>query len=100
MLKLKSFTLLSTRYTLTTIGLYFVTRENDSIVFLFTSFNSLPNNKFLYWTKFKAFADDKFRVAKMMITPFDRTENIVGKGENAGFLHFLLFPQCFQQTSS
>ena len=23
-------------------------------------------------------------------------ENIVGKGENAGYQHFLLFPQCFQ----
>ena len=25
-------------------------------------------------------------------------ENIVGKGENAGNQHFLLFPQCFQET--
>ena len=24
--------------------------------------------------------------------------NIVGKGENAGYQHFLLFPQCFQKT--
>ena len=23
-------------------------------------------------------------------------ENVVGKGENAGDQHFLLFPQCFQ----
>ena len=23
-------------------------------------------------------------------------ENIVGKGENAGYQHFLLYPQCFQ----
>ena len=28
-----------------------------------------------------------------------RTENIVGKGENAGHQHFLLFPQCFQKAS-
>ena len=27
----------------------------------------------------------------------DRVENIVGKEENAGYLHFLLFPQCFQK---
>ena len=27
-----------------------------------------------------------------------RVENIVGKGENAGYLHFLLFLQCFQKT--
>ena len=26
-------------------------------------------------------------------------ENIVGKGENAGYKHFLLFPQCFQNPS-
>ena len=28
-----------------------------------------------------------------------RIENIVGKGENAGYQHFLLFPQCFQKLS-
>ena len=27
-----------------------------------------------------------------------RVENIVGKGENAGYQHFLLFPQCFQKA--
>ena len=26
-------------------------------------------------------------------------EDIVRKGESAGVQHFLLFPQCFQQTS-
>ena len=34
-----------------------------------------------------------------MIFIFDRIENIVGKGENAGYQHFLLFPQCFQKAS-
>ena len=29
----------------------------------------------------------------------DRIENIVVKGENAGYQHFLLFPQCFQKAS-
>ena len=28
-----------------------------------------------------------------------REENIVGKGENAGYQHFLLFLQCFQKAS-
>ena len=28
-----------------------------------------------------------------------REENIVEKGENAGYQHFLLFPQCFQKLS-
>ena len=29
----------------------------------------------------------------------DRVENIVGKGENAGWLHFLILLLCFQQAS-
>ena len=33
----------------------------------------------------------------MNIYDFDRVENIVGKRENAGYQHFLLFPQCFQK---
>ena len=31
-----------------------------------------------------------------MIFVHDQVEKIVGKGENAGYQHFLLFPQCFQ----
>ena len=34
----------------------------------------------------------------MMISVFDRIENFVGRGENAGYQHFLLFPQCFQRV--
>ena len=47
-------------------------------------------------SKLKAFADDIVNVAGMMISLSDSVENIVGKGENAGYQHFLLFPQCFQ----
>ena len=57
-------------------------------------FNSLPNNKILDWSKFKAFADDKFTVARLMISVVFRTENIVGKGENVGYQHFLLSLRC------
>ena len=32
-----------------------------------------------------------------MISIFDRVENIVRKGENAGYQHFLHFSQCFQK---
>ena len=39
---------------------------------LFYIFNSLPNNKIL-----KAFADDKINVSQIMISVFDRVENIV-----------------------
>ena len=38
-------------------------------------------------------------IAQMMIYVFERVENIVGKGENAGYQHFLLFPQCFLKLS-
>ena len=30
---------------------------------------------------------------------FHMVENIVGRGENAGYQHVLLFPQCFQKLS-
>ena len=51
-------------------------------------------------TKLKAFAEDKLNVAIMTISLFDKLENTVGKGENAGYQHFLLFPQCFSKLSS
>ena len=40
-------------------------------------------NKILDQTKLKAFADGKLNVTKMIISVFDRVENIVGKGEIA-----------------
>ena len=33
----------------------------------------------------------------MIISVFDRVENSVGKGENAGYQHFLFFPQSFPE---
>ena len=41
----------------------------------------------------------KINVTQTMKFVFGRVENIVGKGENAGNQHFLLFPQCFQKGS-
>ena len=61
--------------------------------------NSLPNDKILDLSKFKAFADDKLITAQNVKFVHGRVENIVGKGENAGYQHFLLFPQCFQKLS-
>ena len=63
-------------------------------------FNPLPNDKLLDVTIVKAFADDKLNIVKMMILLCSRVENTVGKGENAGFQRFLLFPQCFPKASS
>ena len=60
---------------------------------------SLPNDKILAYSKVKIFSDNKFIVAKMMMSAFDRVENIVGKGENAGSQYFLLFPHHYQKAS-
>ena len=54
----------------------------------------LPDDKILDWSKLKAFAEDKSNVTKMIISVFDRVENIVEKGEIARYEQFLLFPQC------
>ena len=52
--------------------------------------NPFPKDKEM--TKFKTFADNKVDVAKISL--FDIVENTVGKGDNAGYQHFLLFPHC------
>ena len=61
-------------------------------------FKTLLNDKILDWSKLKAFADDKIYVTIKFKSVLGRVENIVGKGENAGYQHFLLFPQCFQNA--
>ena len=58
------------------------------------------NDKILDWSKFKVFADDKINVTEISKFVLGMVENIVGKGENAGYQHFLLFPQCFLKYSS
>ena len=45
----------------------------------------------------KALADNNLKIIESV---FVRVENIVGKGENAGYQHFLLFPQCFPKDST
>ena len=47
--------------------------------------NSLPNNKILDRSKFKAHADDKMTVNKNLNFVPGRVENILEKGENAGY---------------
>ena len=47
----------------------------------------------------KAFADNKIYLTEKLKFVFRRIENIVGKGENAGYQHFLLFLQGFQKAS-
>ena len=60
--------------------------------------NSLPNDKFLVLSKFKAFADNNLNVYQKLKFASGRLEIMVGKGENAGYQHFLLFPR-FKKSS-
>ena len=58
--------------------------------------NPVLNDKYLDWSKLKTFADDKIDLAQKLEFVYGRVESIVEQVENAGYLHFLLFPQCFQ----
>ena len=52
------------------------------------------------FSKLKTFADvTKLALLRYFNLFFERVENIVGKGENAGYQHFLLFPQRFRNAS-
>ena len=53
--------------------------------------NCLLNDKFLDSSKLKAVADDKINVNENWKFVLGRVENIMGKGENADYQHFLLF---------
>ena len=57
--------------------------------------NSLSSDKYLNLSKLKAFGDDKINVTEKLKFVSARVKNIVGKGENAGNQHFLVFPLCF-----
>ena len=61
-------------------------------------FNSLPNDKILDWSNLKAFVDDKIKVTENLKFVHGRVENIVGKGKNTGFQHFVLFPLMFSKS--
>ena len=57
----------------------------------------------LFWPNVKIlelFISKTFQITKYMVTQKlkFRVESTVGKGENVGYLLFLLFPQCFQKT--
>ena len=55
--------------------------------------------KILGWSELKALADEALNETEKLKFDVGRVENIVGNGENAGYQHFLLFPQCFQKVS-
>ena len=61
-------------------------------------FNSLPTNKTLDRSNLEACTDYKINVTNNLKFVLGRVKNIVGKEENAGYQHFLLFTQCFQKA--
>ena len=85
-----------------------------SIFFLFQQclFSILPKSKFNFSFKFILSSANAFSLNQSKILSFGKEltlyqtiltfkdpkrrafENIVGKGENAGYQHFLFFPQC------
>ena len=79
----------------TTLAIFTCPIKSDYFKWL----NTLPNDKILDWSKLKTFADEKINVTQYLNFVFGRVENNVGKGENAGYQHFLLFSQCFQKPS-
>ena len=80
-----------------------VTLETSNYQFCFQKgFKSLVKRQNFrsFQTESINFADDKLKVTKMAKFFLDKIENIVGKEENAGYQHFLLFPQCFEKALS
>ena len=67
-------------------------RRDITEIALKAALNTIPS------TKLTAFVDDRIIVTQMMISVFDRVENIVGKGENAGDQHFVLLPPSFRKV--
>ena len=59
-----------------------------------------PKRQILDSSKLKEFADDNFKFDENSGEFSKRVENTVGKGEIARYKQFLLFPQCFQKTST
>ena len=58
--------------------------------------NPLPHEKILDRSKFKVHADDKINTTQNLNFVLGWVGNILGKGENAGYQHFLLFSNCFK----
>ena len=63
-------------------------------------FNPVPHEIISERSIWKAFADGKLTVTQKLAFVLERVENIVGKGENACYQHFHLFPQCLQSLLS
>ena len=74
------------KYTKHTLG--------ESVKCIFVMHKPVTRRQILDSSKLKEFADN----FKFDENGSKRVENIVGKGENARYEQFLLFPQCFQKA--
>ena len=72
-------------------------RTNEIVPF---RLNLLPHNRILDKSKWKHSAVDKLDLTSIIEFASDREENILGKGENAGYQCVLLFSKCFHKPSS
>ena len=72
--------------------------RNRGIVVLH-ELNPSQNNKILDRSSFIGFADNMLVLAQMFTFVFNGIENLVAKGENADYQHFLNLPQCFHKSS-
>ena len=59
---------------------------------------SLPTDTILDWTKLEAFADNKLTLSQTNLCFYMSSVQAFGKGENARYEQFLLFPQCLLPT--
>ena len=78
-------------------GTYNSIALNHRIIGTYMLFNSLTDNKILDKSKIKAPADGTINMTQKLKVVLRHVENILGKGENGGWQHFLLFPRCFQK---
>ena len=61
-------------------------------------FNSLPDDRISEVFKFRAFADGYLNEVQMIIYVLHNEENIVEKGENAGYQQSLLFRTIYSKA--
>ena len=72
--------------------------EASKGVILWEWVNSLPNDKIIDWSKFKAFADDKLITTQKLKDVHGRVENIVGKSRKCWVPAFSPFHTMFSKT--
>ena len=59
----------------------------------------LTDDKTFILVQIEGICRQQINVVQNIILVLHLEENNVEKGENAGYQHFLLFPQCFQKAS-